>query len=78
METVPGRELAHDLRQELEAVLHRLAQAGKIADRGERDLRIRLTPEGQVRWYECVRRVPGGELASGFDESAGAVDQLQA
>lgn len=70
MDTVSGRELAVDLRQELEAVLRRLAEAGKIDGRGERDLRIRLTPDGAVRWFECVRRVPGSELGGGFDETA--------
>lgn len=50
------------LRNRLEEVLEDLARAGAIDDQGERDLRIRLTPEGRVRWYECLRRKPGGEL----------------
>lgn len=70
MDAVPGRELAADLRLQLEEVLHRIATAGHIDHRGERDLRIRLTPEGRVRWFECVRRVPGSELGGGFDETA--------
>jgi hypothetical protein len=50
------------LRERLEEVFHELADAGAIDSQGERDVRIRLTPEGRVRWFECVRRKPGSEL----------------
>ena len=54
------------LRERLEEVFRDLADAGAIDSRGERDLRIRLTPEGKVRWFECVRRKPGSELETSY------------
>lgn len=57
---------ATTLRTRLEEVLEDLARAGAIDDKGERDLRIRLTPEGKVRWFECLRRKPGSELETGY------------
>ena len=54
------------LRGRLEQALEDLARVGAIDATGERDLRIRLTPEGKVRWFECVRRKPASEFdASG-------------
>lgn len=56
--------LEPDLRAELEALLRRVARAGHIPDRGEREIRIRLKPDDHISWFEAHRvRVPGTELS---------------
>lgn len=65
-------ELEPDLRADLERVLLRIAAAGKIPERGERELRIRLDAGSRIRWFEASTvRVPASELERGFDETAG-------
>lgn len=65
-------ELEPTLRAELEGVLLRLAKAGHIPDRGEREIVIRIKPDHHVSWFEPRRvRVPASELGAGFDETAG-------
>jgi len=66
-------DLEPDLRADLERVLHRIAAAGRIPDRGERELVIRLDTTGRVRWFTPSQvRVPASELEHGFDETAPA------
>ena len=60
-----NEQIRRTLRVRLEETLEDLARAGAIPDRGERDLRIRLTPEGRVRWFEVLRRQPASELETG-------------
>jgi len=73
MAMVESAALEPDLRADLERVLRRIAAAGKIPERGEREVRIRLGDGGDLRWYEATGiRVPASELEGGFDETSAA------
>lgn len=65
--------LQPDLRADLERVLRRIAEAGKMPASGLRELTIRVGERGEIQWLTVSRwRMSATELAAGFDETTGA------